>query len=66
VEWGEDSLFGTEVPVSVEGMDVGKYDLSNFYSAEQIQEFASRLREERRAHLAGFPGLNPKILETGN
>jgi phosphoenolpyruvate carboxykinase (ATP) len=66
VEWGDDSLFGTEIPVSVEGMDVGKYDLSNFYSAEQIQEFASRLREERRAHLAGFPGLNPKILETGN
>ena len=66
VEWGDDPLFGTQVPVSVEGMDVGKYDLSNFYTAEQIHEYAERLKEERRAHLAGFPGLNPRILEAGN
>ena len=66
VEWGEDPLFGTEVPVSVEGVDIGKYDLSNFYSEEQIQEFASRLKEERRTHLAGFTGLNPKIQEACN
>ena len=66
VEWGDDPLFGTEIPVSVEGMDVGKYDLSNFYTSDQIQEFANRLKEERRAHLGSFPGLNPKILEACN
>ena len=66
VEWGDDFLFGTEVPVSVEGMDLSKYDLSNFYTPEQIQEFANRLKEERRAHLASFPGLNPRIMEAGN
>ena len=63
LEWGEDSLFGTEVPVSVEGVDIGKYDLTNFYSPQQIQEYATRLREERREHLARFSGLNPKIVE---
>ena len=66
VEWGEDPLFGTEVPVSVEGVDISKYDLSNFYSGEQIQDLASRLKEERQAHLAGFAGLNPRILEASN
>ncbi len=66
VEWGDDPLFGTGVPVSVEGMDLSKYDLSNFYTPEQIQEFANRLKEERRAHLASFPGLNPRIMEAGN
>ncbi len=65
-QWGEDPLFGTEVPVSVEGFDIGKYDLSNFYTDEQIQEYADRLKEERRAHLSGFPGLNPKIMEACN
>ena len=66
VKWGEDPLFGTEVPVSVEGVDISKYDLSNFYSANQIQEYAERLKEERRVHLANFPGLNPSIVEAIN
>ena len=59
-------MFGTEVPVAVEGFDIGKYNLSNFYTPEQIEEFADRLKEERRAHLASFPGLNPKIMEACN
>ena len=66
VQWGDDPLFDTEVPVSVDGVDIGKYDLSNFYSSQQIEEYASRLKEERRSHLASFPGLNPKILEAIN
>ncbi len=66
LEWGEDPLFGTEVPVAVDGFDLSKYDLGNFYTEEQIQEYASRLKEERRAHLASFPGLNPKIMEACN
>ena len=66
VQWGEDSLFGTQVPVSVEGVDIGQYDLSNFYTEDQIQEYVSRLKEERRAHLEGFAGLNPRILEGCN
>ena len=66
VDWQEDPLFGTEVPVAVEGVDISKYDLSHFYTDEQVREFADRLKEERRAHLDRFPGLNPKILEAVN
>ena len=66
MEWGQDPLFDTQIPVAVEGFDIGKYSLDNFYTEEQIQEYASRLKEERRAHLASFPGLNPKILEACN
>ena len=63
MEWGEDPLFGAQVPVSIEGVDIAKYALSNFYTDDQILEFSDRLKEERRAHLARFPGLNPRILE---
>ena len=66
VEWAEDPLFGADIPVSVEGMDISKYNPANFYTSEQIQDYADRLKEERRAHLASFPGLNPKILESNN
>ena len=66
VQWGPDPLFGSEVPVAVDGLDIGKYDLSNFYTGEQIREYANRLKDERRAHLAAFPGLNPRILEAVN
>ena len=61
IEWREDPLFSTEVPMQVEGFDVSKYALSNFYSEEQIHTYASRLKEERVAHLAGFSGLKPEI-----
>lgn len=66
VQWGEDPLFGTEVPVAVEGVDIDQYDLSRFYTDEQVREFADRLKEERRAHLGRFPGLNPKIIEAAS
>lgn len=62
VQWEPDPLFGAEVPASVDGLDLAKYALTNFYTAEQIQDYAARLKEERRAHLSAFPGLNPRIL----
>lgn len=66
VQWGPDPLFGAEVPLSVDGLDLAKYALTNFYTPDQIQEYAARLKEERRAHLSAFPGLNPQILEAVN
>ena len=59
-------LFGTEMPEEVEGMDMGIYDLSNFYTPEQVEEYASRLIEERKAHLASFTGLNEKVVNAIN
>ena len=63
IQWGDEPLFGAEAPVAVEGVDLSKYALSNFYTGEQVQELAGRLKEERRAHLAGFPGLHPEIAQ---
>lgn len=66
VQWAPDPLFGSEIPVAVDGLDLTRYDLRNFYTGQQIQEYADRLKEERRAHLAAFPGLNPQILAAVN
>jgi len=49
------------MPKKVEGMDIGKYDLRNFYSQEQIDRYVRELREERVRHLHSFPGLAPEI-----
>jgi phosphoenolpyruvate carboxykinase (ATP) len=66
IEWGPDPLFGTQVPTRVEGMDLGQYDLSNFYTPGQIQDYAQRLIEERKKHLAGYPGLNQRVVNALN
>jgi len=66
IEWGPDPLFGNQVPVKVEGMDIGQYDLSNFYSTGQIEGYAQRLIEERKQHLASFPGLNQQVVNALN
>jgi hypothetical protein len=50
------------MPEKVEGMDMEKYDLSNFYTPEQVEEYAGRLIEERKAHLASFAGLNERVV----
>ena len=62
IEWKPDPLFGALSPDQVEGMDMSKYDLSNFYTPDQVQEYADRLIEERKAHLASFAGLNERVV----
>ena len=62
IEWKPDPLFATQMPEKVEGMDMEKYDLSNFYTPEQVEEYAGRLIEERKAHLASFAGLNERVV----
>ena len=50
------------IPSKVEGVDLNKYDLSNFYSQEQIKEISDKLTAERKDHLKSFVGLNPNIV----
>ena len=66
IQWKPDPLFGALVPDKVEGMDLAKYDLANFYTPEQVQEYADRLIGERKAHLAGFAGLNEQVVNAIN
>lgn len=61
VEWGPSPYWDLEVPVRVEGVDMGKFDPARFYEKEEIREMVEALRAERRAWLQNFPGLRPEI-----
>ena len=62
IEWGRDPYFGVEAPRKVDGLNLDKFDLHNFYSQDQIDGYASRLRQERVEWLARFPGLHTDIV----
>lgn len=61
IEWEKDPDWGYEVPKSVPGLDLAKYDPRTYYTPEKYAELIDRLRAERRAWLAQFPGLDATI-----
>jgi phosphoenolpyruvate carboxykinase (ATP) len=63
IEWEREAEFGTLVPASVDGFDMGRFSLDKFYSREQVSEYVTQLKEERREWLARFPGLRREIAE---
>jgi len=63
IAWEADPDWGYEVPARVPGVDLERYMPRAFYDAAQYAERVARLREERRAWLAQFPGLDPVIPE---
>ena len=63
IEWDDEPLFGTRVPVRVDGVDMGKYDPRRYYDDDAIGSMAKALREERYAYLSSFEGLDPRIRE---
>ncbi|MEX0799767.1 MAG: phosphoenolpyruvate carboxykinase [Dehalococcoidia bacterium] len=64
VEWTPEEAFGTRSPASVEGVDMGKFDLEHHYSAEQASEYISTLRQERREWLSRFPALHKDVADS--
>ena len=62
VSWKRDSYFDTLVPKKVNGVQMTKFDLSKFYSQEQINFYVDKLKRERREWLKRFEDLNPAIL----
>ena len=62
ITWEKEPLFDTLVPTRVEGVDVEKFRLDRFYSNDQVNEYAERLKGERREWLAQFPNLDSRIL----
>jgi len=62
IEWKRDPYFGTLVPVKVNGVQMTKFDLSRFYSQEQINAYVSKLKEERLEWLKRFKSLDKAIL----
>jgi len=62
VEWKQDPYFDTFVPRKVNGVQMTKFDISNFYTQEQINAYVNKLKEERVEWLKRFENLNPAIL----
>ncbi len=62
IQWEQGPIWGTELPVAVEGVNLDRFAPSEFYSQEQIDDYVEELRGERVAHLEKFDGLHPDIL----
>jgi phosphoenolpyruvate carboxykinase (ATP) len=60
--WKRDPYFDTLVPKKVNGVQMTKFDLSKFYSQEQINFYVDKLKRERREWLKRFKDLNPAML----
>jgi len=63
IEWKLDPYFDTLVPRKVNGVQLTKFDLSNFYSQDQIDAYVNKLKEERVEWLKRFENLNPAIID---
>ena len=61
-KWEREPHFSTLVPIKVNGAQMTKFDLSKFYSKEQIKAYVDKLKEERVEWLKRFENLNPDIL----
>jgi len=58
IKWTYEPYFGTMVPSYVEGVDVEKFKLENFYSREQIENLVTRLKLERANYLvSNYPSF---------
>lgn len=72
IEWVEDPDFGYLVAESMPGFD-GDEDLlqpRKLYESQgrgdEYDRIVARLKTERAEYLAGFPGLDPRVLEAGH
>jgi phosphoenolpyruvate carboxykinase (ATP) len=61
IEWEEDPDWGYETPKRVPGLDLAKYSPKTYYDEAKYRDLVDKLRAERRAWLAQFPGLDPAI-----
>jgi phosphoenolpyruvate carboxykinase (ATP) len=61
IEWEKDPDWGYETPKRVPGLDLAKYFPRTYYTPKKYRELVDKLRAERRAWLAQFPGLDPVI-----
>lgn len=61
VTWQEEPLFGLHVPAAVEGVNMDRFALRQFYTEEQARTLAQQLFQERVEYLQQFPGLDRRI-----
>lgn len=63
VDWIEDPHFGTLVPREIEGVDLRKFDPHAYYAQDEIDDYALKLKRERREYLERFPDLQREIAD---
>lgn len=64
IRWEKDVLWGYEIPISVEGMDISRIDPRRYYSRIDFVELTNKLKKERLDWLSKFDGLNPEIVKS--
>ena len=62
IVWEKDEFWGYEVPVQIPGVALKRFDLSNYYPEEQIQQISEDLKQERLEWLAQFKRLDRDII----
>ena len=62
ITWQKDDFWGYEVAAEIPGVELDRFDLSRYYSKEQIRELSENLKRERRDWLSQFPGLDRDII----
>ncbi|MFC2045604.1 phosphoenolpyruvate carboxykinase (ATP) [Chloroflexota bacterium] len=66
IEWEKDEFWGYDVPVEIPGVQMHRFDLSNYYPEELVQEMSKELKQERLEWLSRFKGLNSDIIKALN
>jgi phosphoenolpyruvate carboxykinase (ATP) len=62
IEWVDEPFFGTQVPKSVEGVDMQRFNPAEHYSRAELDEYVNELKRERREYLEKYTGLDPNIV----
>nr|MDO8097784.1 phosphoenolpyruvate carboxykinase [Candidatus Njordarchaeota archaeon] len=62
VEWEQEPYFGTSVPRKVNGVQMEKFELSRFYSQDEVNGYVNGLKKERIEWLKRFEDLDSAIL----
>lgn len=61
IEWQEDPYWMVQVPKSVEGCDMSRFDLKRYYDTDHVDYLVAELRRERADYVSRFNGLDPVI-----
>ncbi|MCK4538679.1 MAG: phosphoenolpyruvate carboxykinase (ATP) [Candidatus Krumholzibacteria bacterium] len=61
VEWTKEDYWGCDVPASVPGIDLSRFDEKRYYTESEIKELKDRIRSERIEWLHSFEDLDPTI-----
>lgn len=64
IKWVKSNYFNYEVPQKVESVDILRFNLTNYYSKEEIQAYLNDLKAERAEYMVRFPRLDPAIVNS--